>query len=210
MRKLQQQRALAAANREMNSQTQDMINRRLANFHTFATTAADPNLEQLIAPQPLPLFPTQPMEIEPNPVDQIPAPAFDPVEIPRVPAPHPPDYDPWFDDHMDYQQRYPLEDEPMQNPVAPYPDLDPLDPYWDNDQYIREILENPYPYEEPMPQFPDPIPTPVPPMSTENVQELGTFGEEILEGSKRMRQIGERLVWKYDECNMQYWMNPYQ
>ncbi|XP_021971550.1 chromosome alignment-maintaining phosphoprotein 1-like [Helianthus annuus] len=172
MRKLQQQRALAAANREMSAQTQDMINRRLANFHILATTTADPNLEQLIAPQPLPLFPTQPMEIEANPENQIPMPAFDPAEIPRVPAPHPPDYDPWFDNDKDYEQRYSIPDEPMQNLVGPYPDLDPLDPYFDNDQYIREILENPYPYEEPMPQFPDPIPAPTPPMSTENVQEL--------------------------------------
>ncbi|KAM0019192.1 hypothetical protein Hdeb2414_s0011g00375911 [Helianthus debilis subsp. tardiflorus] len=126
MRKLQQQRALAAANKEMNAQTQDMINRRLANFHIIATTAAYPNLEQLIAPQPLPLFPTQPMEIEPNLGDKIPMFASDPAEIPRVPAPHPPDYDPWFDDHRDYQQLYPIE-EPMRNPVAPYPNLDPFE-----------------------------------------------------------------------------------
>ncbi|XP_022041689.1 uncharacterized protein LOC110944337 [Helianthus annuus] len=131
------------------------------------------------------------MEIEPNPGDQIPTPAFDLVEIPRVPAPHPPDYDPWFNDHRDYPELHPQE-EPMQNPVAPYPNLDPLDPYWDNDQYIREILENPYPYEEPMPQYPDPIPTPAPPMSTENVQELRTFGEELLDESEKIRQIGER------------------
>ncbi|KAJ0480546.1 hypothetical protein HanIR_Chr13g0632911 [Helianthus annuus] len=189
----------------MNAQTQDILNWRLANFHILATTAADPNLEQLIAPQPLPLFPTQPMEIEPNPVDQIPVPAFDPAEIPRVPASHPPDYDPWFDDHRDYQELYPIE-EPMQNPVAPNPNLDPLDPYWDNDQYIREILENPYPHEEHMPQFPNPIPAPAPPMSTENVQELGTFGEELLDENERIRQIG----WIYDEHNMQFWMNPYQ
>ena len=66
-------------------------------------------------------------------------PDFDPAEIPRVPAPHPPDYDPWFDDHRDYEQRYPIPDEPMPN-LAAYPNLDPLDPYFDNDQYIREIL----------------------------------------------------------------------
>ncbi|KAJ0648862.1 hypothetical protein HanLR1_Chr15g0577631 [Helianthus annuus] len=193
----------------MNAQTHDIINRRLANFHILATIAVDPNLEQIIAPQPLPLFPTQPMEIEPIPGDQIPAPAFDPTEIPRVPAPHPPEYDPWFDDHRDYPELHPQE-EPMQNPVTPYPNLDPLDPYWDNDLYIREILENPYPYEEPMPQYPDPIPAPAPPMSTENVQELHTFGKELLDESEKIRQTGERLVWKYDEHNMQYWMNPYQ
>ncbi|MFS8013615.1 hypothetical protein Hanom_Chr14g01335091 [Helianthus anomalus] len=123
MRKLQQQGALAAANRETNAQTQDILNSRLANFHILATTTADPNLEQLLASQPLPLFPTQPMEIEPNPVDQIPALAFDPAEIHRVPAPHPPDYDLWFDDHRDYQEPYPIE-EPMQNPIAPYHNLD--------------------------------------------------------------------------------------
>ncbi|XP_021998793.1 uncharacterized protein LOC110895740 [Helianthus annuus] len=193
MRKLQQQRAFAAANRETDTQTQDMLNRSLANFHILATAAVDPNLEQLIAPQPLPLFPTQPMDLEPNPVDQIPMHDFNLAEIPRVPAPHPPDYDPWFDDHRNYEQRYPIPDEPMPN-LAAYSNLDPLDPYYDNDQFIREILENPYPPEEPMPQFPNPIPAPAPPMSTENVQELRTFGEELLEGSERMRQIGERLV----------------
>ncbi|KAJ0796147.1 hypothetical protein HanPI659440_Chr04g0158801 [Helianthus annuus] len=193
LRKLQQQCALAAANRETNAHTQDMLNRSLANFHILATTAADPNLEQLIAPQPLPLFPTQPMDLEPNPVDQIPMHDFDPAEIPRVPAPHLPDYDIWFDDHRDYEQCYPIPNEPMPN-LAAYPNLDPLEPYYDNDQFIKEILENTYPPEEPMPQFPNPIPAPAPPMSTENVQELRTFGEEILEGSERMRQIGERLV----------------
>ncbi|MFS8012851.1 hypothetical protein Hanom_Chr14g01325841 [Helianthus anomalus] len=183
-----------------------MLYRNLANFHILATTAADPNLEQLIASQPLPLFPTQPMEIENNPENQIPMPDFNPAKIPRIPAPNPldPEYDPWLDDHRDYQQHYPIpEDEPMQNLEA-YPDLDPLDPYYDNDQYIREILENPYPYQESMPQFPNPILAPAPPMSAENVQELRTFGEEILDGSERMRQIGERLVWKYDEHNMEF------
>ena len=197
MRTLQQQKALAAANREMNAQSQDIINRRLANFHILATTAADPNLEQILAPQPLPLFPTQPMEIEPNPGNQIPIPAFDPNEIPRIPAPHPPNYDPWEDDHRDYRELYPLE-EPIPNPVVPHP----LDPYWNNDQYIREILENPYPHEQPIPQYPDPIPAPT--ISTENAQELRTFGEELLDESERIKQIGERLVWKYDERNMQY------
>ncbi|MFS8003175.1 hypothetical protein Hanom_Chr13g01210791 [Helianthus anomalus] len=170
MRKLNQQRALADANREMNAQTQDILNRRLANFHILATTTADPNLEQIIAPRPLPLFPTQPMEIELNPGDKIPLPTFDPNEIPRISAPHPPNYDPWFDDHRDYQELCPLE-EPIPNPVAPYPNLDYLDPYWNNDQYIQEILENPYPHEELMPQYPDPIPAPAPPMSTYNVHQ---------------------------------------
>ncbi|KAJ0533215.1 hypothetical protein HanRHA438_Chr09g0388021 [Helianthus annuus] len=151
------------------------------------------------------------MEIEANPENQIPMPDLDLAEIPRIPAPHPsdPDYNPWFDDHRDYQQRYPIPEEPMLN-LAAYRDLDPLDPYYDNDQYIREILENPYPYKEPIPQFPNPVASPAPPMSAENVQELRTFGEEILEGSERLRQIGERLVWKYDQRNMEFWMNPYQ
>ncbi|KAF5818676.1 hypothetical protein HanXRQr2_Chr02g0068861 [Helianthus annuus] len=200
MKKLQQQRVLAAAKRETNAHAQDMLNRSLANFHILATTAADPNLEQLIAPQPLPLFPTQPMEIEANQENQIQMHDFDPEEIPRLPAPNPldPNYDPWFDDHRDYQRRYSIpEDEPMPN-ITAYPNLDPLDPYYDNDQFIREILEKPYPYQEPMPQLPNPVPALAPPMSAENVQELRTFGEEILESSERMRQVGERLVWKYD------------
>ncbi|MFS7969959.1 hypothetical protein Hanom_Chr09g00815371 [Helianthus anomalus] len=80
-----------------------MLNRSLANFHILATTVADPNLEQLVAPQPLPLFPTQPMEIENNPENQVQMHVFYPEEIPRIPAPNPldPDYDPWFYDHMD-------------------------------------------------------------------------------------------------------------
>ena len=107
MRKLQQQRALAAANREVNAQTQETVNRRLANFHILATTAADPHLDQIIAPQPLPLFPTQPMETELNQGNQIPIPALDPNEIPRIPASNPLMYDPWEDDHRDYQELYP-------------------------------------------------------------------------------------------------------
>ncbi|KAJ0451333.1 hypothetical protein HanHA300_Chr15g0566341 [Helianthus annuus] len=168
MKKLQQQRVLAAAKRETDAHTQDMLNRSLANFHILASTAADPNLEQLVAPQPLPLFPTQPMEIENNPENQIQMLDFNPKEIPRVPTPNPldPDYDPWFDDHRDYVQCYHLIDEPMPN-LAAYPGLDPLDPYYDNDEYIREILENPYPQEEPMPQYPDPVPATAPPMSAE-------------------------------------------
>ncbi|MFS7989094.1 hypothetical protein Hanom_Chr11g01042691 [Helianthus anomalus] len=67
MRKLQQQRALVATNREVNAQTQDLVNRHLVNFHILVTTAADPNLDLMIAPQPLQLFATQPMEIKPNP-----------------------------------------------------------------------------------------------------------------------------------------------
>ncbi|KAF5804121.1 hypothetical protein HanXRQr2_Chr05g0193491 [Helianthus annuus] len=183
MKRLQQQRVLTAAKRETDAHAQDMLNRSLANFHILATTAADPNLEQLIAPQPLPLFPTQPMEIENNPENQVEMPDFNQEEIPRIPAPNPLDlnYDPWFDDHRDYQPHYPIpEDMPMPN-IGAYPGLDPLDPYYDSDQYIREILENPYPYQEPMPQIPNPILEPAPLMSAENVQELRTFGEEILE-----------------------------
>ncbi|MFS7964236.1 hypothetical protein Hanom_Chr08g00747811 [Helianthus anomalus] len=59
MRKLQQHRALATANRAVNAQTRETVNRRLANFHILATTTTDPNIDQIIAPQPLPLFPTQ-------------------------------------------------------------------------------------------------------------------------------------------------------
>ncbi|KAF5800310.1 hypothetical protein HanXRQr2_Chr07g0314641 [Helianthus annuus] len=135
------------------------------------------------------------MEIE-NPENQVEMHDFNPEEIPRVPAPNPinPNYDPWWDDVRDYVQRYPIhEDLPMPN-LGAYPGLDPLDPYFDNDAYIREILENPYPYQAPLPpyqestpQIPNPVLEPIPPMSAENVQELRTFGEEILESSERMR-----------------------
>ncbi|MFS8033213.1 hypothetical protein Hanom_Chr17g01566861 [Helianthus anomalus] len=135
MRKLQQQRALAAANREVNAQTQETVNRQLANFHMLATTVADPNLDQIVAPQPLPLFPTQPMEIELNQGNQLPIPAFDPNEIPTIPAPNPLAYDPWEDDHRGYQELY-LQEEPIPNPVAQYTNLNPLDPFWNDDSYF--------------------------------------------------------------------------
>ncbi|KAJ0654826.1 hypothetical protein HanLR1_Chr14g0511521 [Helianthus annuus] len=136
---------------------------------------------------------------------------FNLEEIPKVPAPNPldPDYDPWWDDNRDYVKRYPIPEDMSMPNLGAYPGLDPLDPYYDSDQYIREILENPYPYQEPMPQIPNPVQEPAPQMSAKNVQEHRTFGEEILESSERMRHVGERLVWKYDERNMDFWMNPY-
>ncbi|KAJ0463004.1 hypothetical protein HanHA300_Chr14g0510381 [Helianthus annuus] len=155
MKRLQEQRVLAAAKRETDAHTQDMLNRSLANFHILATTAADPNLEQMLALQPLPLFPNQPMEIE-NPENQVEMHDFNPEEIPRVPAPNPsnPNYDPWWDDNRDYVQRYPIhEDLPMPN-LGAYQGLDHLDPYYDNDVFIREILENSYPYQAPLPSYP--------------------------------------------------------
>ncbi|MFS7947012.1 hypothetical protein Hanom_Chr06g00543021 [Helianthus anomalus] len=77
MKKLHQQRALARANGEVNAQTQeeisrplreDELDRQLAYFHMLASTVADPNLNQITEPkpEPLPLFPNQPMELEPN------------------------------------------------------------------------------------------------------------------------------------------------
>ncbi|KAF5757168.1 hypothetical protein HanXRQr2_Chr17g0823421 [Helianthus annuus] len=216
MKKLQDQRVLAAAKRETDAYAQDMLNRGIANIHILATTAADPNLEQMLAPQPQLPNPDQPMEVE-NPEDQPEMHNFNPEEIPRVPAPNPldpNDYDPWWNEVRDYVQQNPIQENvPMPN-LGAYPGLDPQDPYHINDAYIREILENPYPYQapyqEPAPQIPNPVLEPAPPMSAENVQELRTFGEEILESSERMRQVGERLVWKYDERNMDFWMNPYQ
>ncbi|KAJ0843717.1 hypothetical protein HanRHA438_Chr15g0694421 [Helianthus annuus] len=162
MKKLQDQRAVAAAKRETDAYAQDMLNRRIANIHILATTAADPNLEQMLAPQPQPPIPDQPLEIE-NPENQVEMYDFNPEEIPRVPAPNPldPNYYPWLDDNRDYVQRYPIyEDLPMPN-LGAYLGLDPLDPYYDNDAFIREILEKPYPYQapyqEPAPQIPNPV-----------------------------------------------------
>ncbi|KAJ0884246.1 hypothetical protein HanPSC8_Chr10g0431491 [Helianthus annuus] len=105
MKKLQEQRVLAAAKRETDAYNQDMLNRGIANIHILATTAADPNLEQMLAPQPQ--NPDQPMEIE----NQIEMPDFNLEEIPRVPAPDPLDpnnYDPWWDDVRDYVQQNPI------------------------------------------------------------------------------------------------------
>ncbi|MFS7912433.1 hypothetical protein Hanom_Chr02g00129911 [Helianthus anomalus] len=92
MKKLQQQRAITRANREMNAQTQevnrplweDELDRQLADFHMLATTTADPNLNQIAEPQLLPLFLEQRMELEPNQENQFPIPAFDPNEIPII------------------------------------------------------------------------------------------------------------------------------
>ncbi|KAJ0831447.1 hypothetical protein HanPSC8_Chr15g0667151 [Helianthus annuus] len=96
MKKLQEQRVLAAAKRETDTYAQDMLNRGIANIHILATTAADPNLEQMLAPQPQPPILDHPMEIE-NPENQVEMPDYNPEEIPRVPAPNPLDpnnYDP--------------------------------------------------------------------------------------------------------------------
>ena len=54
MKKLQEQRVLVAAKRETDAYAQDMLNRGITNIHILATTAADPNLEQTLAPQPQP------------------------------------------------------------------------------------------------------------------------------------------------------------
>ncbi|KAF5800182.1 hypothetical protein HanXRQr2_Chr07g0313111 [Helianthus annuus] len=110
MKKLQEQRVLAAAKRETDAYAQDMLNRGIANIHILATTAADPNLEQMLAPQPQPPIPDQPMEIE-NFGNQVEMHDFNPEEIPRVPAPNPldpNDYDPWWDDVRDYVQQNPI------------------------------------------------------------------------------------------------------
>ncbi|KAJ0920973.1 hypothetical protein HanRHA438_Chr05g0247121 [Helianthus annuus] len=154
MKKLQDQRAIAATKRETDAYAQDMLNRGIANIHILATTAADPNLEQMLAPQHQSPIPDQPMEIE-NLGNQVEMHDFNPEEIPRVPAPNPldPHYDPWWDDNRDYAQHYPIhEDLPMPN-LGAYPGLDTLDPYFDNDAYIREILENSYPYQAPIPPY---------------------------------------------------------
>ncbi|KAJ0877405.1 hypothetical protein HanPSC8_Chr11g0499761 [Helianthus annuus] len=151
MKKLQDQRVLAAAKRETDAYAQDMLNRGIANIHILATTAADPNLEQMLAPQPQLPNPDQPMEVE-NPEEQPEMHNFNPEEIPRVPAPNPLDpnnYDPWWNDVRDYVQQNPIQENvPMPN-LGAYPGLDPQDPYNINDAYIREILENPYPYQAP-------------------------------------------------------------
>ncbi|MFS7928100.1 hypothetical protein Hanom_Chr04g00316881 [Helianthus anomalus] len=78
------------------------------------------------------------MEQEKNQENQFPTPAFDPNEIPRIPAP---------------------------NPIAQYTDLNPLVPWWKDDMYIQDILANPYPYGQHIPCYPELVPTPLPPIS---------------------------------------------
>ncbi|MFS7948063.1 hypothetical protein Hanom_Chr06g00555581 [Helianthus anomalus] len=72
-------------------------------------------------------------------------------------------YDLWEED---YQELYP-QGNPMPNPIAPYTNLNPLDPYWNVDRYVQEILEIPYPYGKPTPQYPETIPAPLTSMSEE-------------------------------------------
>ncbi|KAJ0889568.1 hypothetical protein HanRHA438_Chr09g0414291 [Helianthus annuus] len=130
MKKLQDQRVLAAAKSETDAYAQYMLNKGITNIHILATTAADPNLEQMLAPQPQPQIPDQPMEIE-NLGNQVEMHDFNSEEIPRVPAPNPldPNYDLWWDDVRDYVQRYPIhEDVPMPN-LGAYLGLDTLDPF---------------------------------------------------------------------------------
>ncbi|MFS8026951.1 hypothetical protein Hanom_Chr16g01492701 [Helianthus anomalus] len=76
-------------NQEARPSCEEELDRQLADFHMLANTAAGPNLNQVAEPQLLPLFPNQPMELEPNQENQFPIPAFDPNEIPRIPAPNP-------------------------------------------------------------------------------------------------------------------------
>ena len=57
----------------------------------FGNVEGIPNLNQVANPEPplLPLFPNQPMNIDQNQENQIPNPDYDPMEIPRIPAPNP-------------------------------------------------------------------------------------------------------------------------
>ncbi|MFS7907221.1 hypothetical protein Hanom_Chr01g00068731 [Helianthus anomalus] len=60
-------------NRERNTHIQEArlsweedLDRQLADFHMLANTATDLNLNQVVEPELLPLFPNQPMEVEQN------------------------------------------------------------------------------------------------------------------------------------------------
>ena len=90
--------------------------------------------------------------------------------------------------------------DPNMEPRIPAPNLQNL--WWANNWEIQQLLENPIPYEEPVPPYPEPVPAPVLPM--EHVEELRQLGDELVEEGNRIRQIGEKLVWKYDEREMQY------
>ncbi|MFS7929881.1 hypothetical protein Hanom_Chr04g00337581 [Helianthus anomalus] len=165
MKKLQQQRAIVRANREADAQIREVasrppweeeFNKQLANFHMLATTAVDANQTQVAEPPLLPLFPDQQM-LEPNPENQLPIPAFDSNELPRIPTPQPLQYDPWFDDNRSYSTLYPLEE---------LKHLEP-DPWKDIDRTFFE-MNSADPYEEPVPP-PEPLD---PLMSRKQVQEL--------------------------------------
>ncbi|KAJ0806051.1 hypothetical protein HanPI659440_Chr02g0085231 [Helianthus annuus] len=70
-----------------------------------------------------------------------------------------------------------------------------LEEWWTNDWQFQNFMNNPNVY---FPHF-DPEPAPYPPMSTENLAELRHYGEELVDAGNRIRDIGEKISWKYDE-----------
>ncbi|XP_021985896.1 uncharacterized protein LOC110882118 [Helianthus annuus] len=132
----------------------------------LATTAVDNDQNQVAEPPLLPLFPDQQMQ---EPDQENPFPDVDPYEIPRIP---------------------PL------NPIAQYTDLNPLDPFWSSEWWTQSVIRNPYPNRQPIPQHPDPVPAPMPPMSQENLEKLRSLGDELVEEGNRIRIIREKLMWK--------------
>ncbi|MFS8003270.1 hypothetical protein Hanom_Chr13g01212051 [Helianthus anomalus] len=77
----------------MNAQTQEVnrplleeeLDRRLADFDMLANTTECPNPNQVAEPELLPLFPNQPMELEPNQEYQIPIQHSNPMRSLKFP-----------------------------------------------------------------------------------------------------------------------------
>ncbi|KAM0010011.1 hypothetical protein Hdeb2414_s0082g00780871 [Helianthus debilis subsp. tardiflorus] len=76
--------------------------------------------------------------------------------------------------------------------------LEELEEWWTNDWQFQNFMNNPNVYFH---QF-DPEPAPNPPMSMENLAELRRYGEELVDAGNRIRDVGEKISWKYEkrEC----------
>ena len=49
--------------------------------------------------------------------------------------------------------------------------------------------------------------THMPPMSHENLEELRSWGDELVEEGDRIRQIREKLMWKHVERHIHDWLH---
>ncbi|MFS7906472.1 hypothetical protein Hanom_Chr01g00059601 [Helianthus anomalus] len=105
----------------------------------LATTAVDNDQNQVVEP------PDQPI-LESHSENQLLIHAFNPDESPRIPTPHPPGYDLWFDENRLYSALYPPKEE--LKPLEP-------DPWKEIDRTFFEMNSGD-PYEEPIPP-PEPL-----------------------------------------------------
>ncbi|KAJ0697593.1 hypothetical protein HanLR1_Chr10g0370661 [Helianthus annuus] len=95
------------------------------------------------------------------------------------------------------ESQLPIDLEPaIPDPIVnPQPLQGELEEWWTTNWQFQNLLNNPNTF---FPQF-DPEPAPNPPMSNENLAELCHYGEELIDAGNRIREVGERISWKYDE-----------